>query len=363
VTSKPRPVDIYVRVSRVGRREHLQSPADQEREARSFAASRGLPVGEVFTDLDQSGGTLDRPALQAALRRVEQKASAGIVAAYLSRASRDTVQGLTLLDEITEKGGAVYAPNLTDYTTADGKMLTTIQLAVDTGYRESLTSPPYADRRALWGRDHERERPAPSPPASRVRAATPAPASRPAGDEPGTRASGTRPSSSGDRLDRRAAHRRPGSTLIHHSKLRRRVAAVQLDDVQPLIDAPSPAVLTTYRRDGSALTTPVWFRFHDGAFEVVLADGDVKRQHLDRTPACLLVVFEVTPPFRAIEVRGDAELVECDVTEAREAIAGRYLGVERGRRFAASRRSPRGTVVRLVPHDPRVWDLSAALPE
>ena len=48
-----------------------------------------------------------------------------------------------------------------------------------------------------------------------------------------------------------------------------------LDDVQSLLDAPSPAVLTTYRRDGSALTTPVWFRFHEGAFEVVLADQAV----------------------------------------------------------------------------------------
>ena len=57
-----------------------------------------------------------------------------------------------------------------------------------------------------------------------------------------------------------------------------------LGDVQSLLDAPSPTVLTTYRRDSSALTTPVWFRFHEDAFEVVLAEGDVKRQHLARTP-------------------------------------------------------------------------------
>jgi hypothetical protein len=137
---------------------------------------------------------------------------------------------------------------------------------------------------------------------------------------------------------------------------------VTLDDVQTLIDAPSPAVLTTYRKDASALTTPVWFRFHDGAFEVVLAEGDVKRQHLARTPNCLLVVFEVVPPFRAIEVKGEPELVEGDVTTVREAIAGRYLGSERGRSFALSRRSPRGTLLRLVPRDPRIWDLAAALP-
>ena len=72
-----------------------------------------------------------------------------------------------------------------------------------------------------------------------------------------------------------------------------------LAGVQSLLEAPSPAVLTTYRRDGSALTTPVWFRFHEGAFEVVLAEGDVKRQHLAHTPRCLLVVFEAVPPSAA----------------------------------------------------------------
>jgi PPOX class probable F420-dependent enzyme len=138
---------------------------------------------------------------------------------------------------------------------------------------------------------------------------------------------------------------------------------VTLDDVRSLIDAPSPAVLTTYRKDGSALTTPVWFRWHDGAFEVVLAEGDVKRQHLARTPACLLVVFEAVPPFRGLEVKGEPELVDGDVTEIREAIAGRYLGVDRGRRFASARKSPQGTLLRLVPVNPRVWDLAAALPE
>lgn len=57
------------------------------------------------------------------------------------------------------------------------------------------------------------------------------------------------------------------------------------------------------------------------------------------------------------------ELVDGDVSSAREAIAGRYLGVDRGRRFAASRRSPRGTLLRLVLRNPRVWDLAAMLPD
>jgi site-specific DNA recombinase len=130
------PVDIYVRVSRVGKRENLTSPEDQERDARAFAASHGLTIGKVIRDIDQSGGKLERPGLSEARARIAAGESGGIVVAYLSRATRDTAQGLTLLDEITRAGGAVYAPNLPDYTNADGRMLTTIQLAIDTGYRE-----------------------------------------------------------------------------------------------------------------------------------------------------------------------------------------------------------------------------------
>lgn len=134
-----------------------------------------------------------------------------------------------------------------------------------------------------------------------------------------------------------------------------------LDDVRPLLDAPSPCVLTTYRRDGSALVSPVWFRFAGNAFEVVVAKGDVKLAHLARDPRCVLVVFEAVAPFRGVEVRGEAELVDCDVTEIRAEVAGRYLGPEAGAHFAESRRAKPGVLLRLAAGEPRVWDLSPIL--
>ena len=75
-----------------------------------------------------------------------------------------------------------------------------------------------------------------------------------------------------------------------------------------------------------------------------------------------LVVFEAVPPFRGVEVRGVPELIEGDVTAERIAIAGRYLGKDRGSRFAADRKSPRGVLLRLRADDPRASDLSAILP-
>ena len=134
-----------------------------------------------------------------------------------------------------------------------------------------------------------------------------------------------------------------------------------LESVRSLLEAPSPAVLTTYRKDGSALVTPVWFRWNAGAFEVVIAEGDVKLRHLARDPRCALVVFEAVRPFRGIEVRGEAQLVEGDVTSIRADIATKYLGAEDGMRFAAERSKP-GVLLRLAADSPRVWDLSAILP-
>jgi len=135
------------------------------------------------------------------------------------------------------------------------------------------------------------------------------------------------------------------------------------DDVRTLLEAPSPAVLTTYRADASVLVSPVWYRWVAGTFEIVIVEGDVKLRHLAHDPRCVLVVFESVQPFRGVEVRGTPELVEGDVTEAREAIAGRYLGVEDGKRFAVDRRSKPGVLLRLYAAEPRVWNLSAILPD
>lgn len=128
-----------------------------------------------------------------------------------------------------------------------------------------------------------------------------------------------------------------------------------------LLEAPSPAVLTTYRADGSALSSPVWFRWRDDAFEVVIAEGDVKLGHLERHPECSLTVFETVRPFRGVEVRGIPDLVHGDASEARASIAGRYLGADAGRRFAQERTRP-GVILRLAAHELRVWDLSRIIP-
>jgi len=129
-----------------------------------------------------------------------------------------------------------------------------------------------------------------------------------------------------------------------------------------LLQAPSPAVLTTYRKDGTAAVSPVWFQFRDNAFEVVIGEDDVKLRHLAARPRCELVVFEAVLPFRGIRVGTDQPVLTRDgAQQAREQIATRYLGAERGKRFAVERATA-GVLLRLPADAAKSWDLTAILP-
>ena len=133
-------------------------------------------------------------------------------------------------------------------------------------------------------------------------------------------------------------------------------------DSEALLKRPSPAVLTSYRKDGTASVSHVWFRLHDHGLEVVIAEGDVKLRHLERVPRCSLVVFETLPPFRSLIVEGSPRL-EPDVdNRARLAIASRYLGAEVARRFVEERQTP-GLVLRITATTVKEWDLSGIPPQ
>ncbi|HUY08588.1 MAG TPA: pyridoxamine 5'-phosphate oxidase family protein [Candidatus Dormibacteraeota bacterium] len=140
------------------------------------------------------------------------------------------------------------------------------------------------------------------------------------------------------------------------------MTAQTLDDVRTLLVAPSPAVLTTYRKDGSALTSPAWLRWTSLAFEPVIARDAVKLRHLEGNPECCPVIFETPAPVRGVELRGAASPTQCDVTEIRRSIATRYLGSEAGERFATARASTPGILIQLFPRRPRLYDLAAILP-
>jgi len=133
---------------------------------------------------------------------------------------------------------------------------------------------------------------------------------------------------------------------------------LELDSFMSLLDAPSPAVLATYRRDGTVKLSPVWFRYFSGYFEVVIADGDVKLKHLSRDPRATLLVFEAVPPFRGVQVSDEVEMSRANLDETRRSITSRYLDDEASISFTKSRAGS-GVVVRIPDRSAKTWDLAA----
>jgi PPOX class probable F420-dependent enzyme len=130
------------------------------------------------------------------------------------------------------------------------------------------------------------------------------------------------------------------------------------EDLADLLERPLVAVLATYRKDGSILLSPVWHRWHEGGFDVVVYAGDIKLQHLRRDPRASIVVYEHEPPYRGLEVRGEAQLVPGGAAEAFASMAVRYLGEERGRAYAATVTPDISVLVRLEPTQIRGWDFA-----
>jgi PPOX class probable F420-dependent enzyme len=128
-------------------------------------------------------------------------------------------------------------------------------------------------------------------------------------------------------------------------------------DLGDLLEQPLVAVLATYRRDGSVLLSPVWHRWHDDGFDVVVGPNDVKLKHLRRDPRASIVVYEHQPPYRGLEARGEVRLVSDRADDALTSMAVRYLGPEAGRAYAEES-SGNSVLVRLEPAQLRGWDFA-----
>lgn len=109
-----RTADAYVRVSKVAGRagESFISPGEQRAAIEAWARATGTEILEWHEDLDQSGGTLDRPAFTVALDRCRAGLTGGIVAAKLDRLTRSVVGLASLLDEAAAHGFNLVALDL-----------------------------------------------------------------------------------------------------------------------------------------------------------------------------------------------------------------------------------------------------------
>jgi len=97
------------------------------------------------------------------------------------------------------------------------------------------------------------------------------------------------------------------------------------EDLGDLLIQAKVAILATHSRDGATMLSPVWQEWSEGGFTFVTFSGDAKLRHIERDPQVSIVVAEDSPPYRGIEVRGPAQIVDRDGPETLRRLASRYL--------------------------------------
>jgi site-specific DNA recombinase len=134
--TSPAPItlDGYVRVSQTRGREgdSFISPKVQQETIQRWADGRGVTIAEWHEDLDQSGGALSRPGLDAMLERIRAGHTGGVAVAALDRLSPAGVaDALGLVESVHDAGAKVAVVDLgIDPTTPVGEFAVTIFLAL-----------------------------------------------------------------------------------------------------------------------------------------------------------------------------------------------------------------------------------------
>lgn len=95
----------YIRVSQVNGRkgDSFQSPQQQKDAIKRYAEMHGHTIVRFFTDLDQSGGKMDRPDFKAMMAHIHEGDADGVIVAKLDRFGRTLVGALEALKQMSER--------------------------------------------------------------------------------------------------------------------------------------------------------------------------------------------------------------------------------------------------------------------
>lgn len=129
-------VRLYTRVSTDEQRRNGQSIEAQKQQLYEYCGKNDLNVLDYYEDNGFSGGTLNRPAFQKL--RKEIQSGEVVLTCRLDRLTRNTVDGLSIINEWNEKNIGVKCIHDLDIdtTTANGKLILTVLLGLAANERE-----------------------------------------------------------------------------------------------------------------------------------------------------------------------------------------------------------------------------------
>jgi PPOX class probable F420-dependent enzyme len=122
-----------------------------------------------------------------------------------------------------------------------------------------------------------------------------------------------------------------------------------VDDREAFLQEPNLAVLTSVGANGKPHGAPVWYLYEDGVFTISTDRDSKKHRNLQGNPNVCLVIDKRTVPYFALMAHGAVQLGPPLSEQDRLRMAVRYLGDERGKRYADRTTGEDAITVRLRP--------------
>ncbi len=107
------------------------------------------------------------------------------------------------------------------------------------------------------------------------------------------------------------------------------MASLHDPEVRKLLRDPNYAVISTLNRDGSIHSTVIWISAEDDSVAVNSAVGRKWPTNLERDPRVTVLIYESGNPYDYVEIRGTATATREGANEHIDALAKKYLGVDR----------------------------------
>jgi PPOX class probable F420-dependent enzyme len=100
---------------------------------------------------------------------------------------------------------------------------------------------------------------------------------------------------------------------------------LQDQQVQELLERPNHAIVSTFNKDGSILSTVAWVNTEGDALAVNSAIGRRWPANLQRDPRVTLLIPEEGNPYNYVEVRGTATATREGADEHINALTKKYI--------------------------------------
>jgi PPOX class probable F420-dependent enzyme len=100
---------------------------------------------------------------------------------------------------------------------------------------------------------------------------------------------------------------------------------LQDQQVQQLLEQPNHAIVSTFNKDGSILSTVAWVNTDGDALAVNSAEGRRWPANLQRDPRVTLLIPEEGNPYNYVEIRGTATATRDGADEHINALTKKYI--------------------------------------